>query len=79
MSISMAKDVQEERLRWVLPIVNKHMKLCDVSRICPCSERSLKRWKALYVKYREDGLNSKSTRLYTQPNETPNHIPDCVQ
>ena len=71
MSISMAKDVQEERLRWVLLIVNKHMKLCDVTKICPHSERSLKRWKALYVKYGEEGLIPKSTRPYTQKNETP--------
>ena len=39
----MVKDIKEERLRWVLPIVNKQMKLCDIARLCPHSERSLKR------------------------------------
>lgn len=71
MSISMTKDVQEERLRWVLPIVSKQMKLCDVVKICPHSERSLKRWKQLYLLHGEDGLIPKSTRPYTQPKETP--------
>ena len=63
----MTKDVQEERLRWVLPIVSKQMKLCDVVKICPHSERSLKRWKQLYLLHGEDGLIPKSTRPYTQP------------
>ncbi len=67
----MAKDIKEERLRWVLPIVNKQMKLCDVARLCPYSERSLKRWKALYLKYGVVGLEPKSTQPHTQPNETP--------
>ncbi|PID52127.1 MAG: hypothetical protein CR972_03830 [Candidatus Moraniibacteriota bacterium] len=71
MSISMAKNVKEERLRWVLPIVNKQIRLCDVVKICPYSERSLKRWKALYIKYGEAGLEPKSTQPHTQPNETP--------
>jgi transposase InsO family protein len=74
----MAKDVQEERLRWVLPIVNKQMKLCDVIKICPHSERSIKRWKALYVKHGEEGLIPHSTAPHTQPNETPIRIKEEV-
>ena len=71
MSISMANSIQEERLRWVLPIVNKQVKLCDVVKICPHSERSLKRWKRAYLLHGKDGLIPQSTMPHTQPNETP--------
>lgn len=57
----MAKTIKEERLRWVLPIVNKEVRLVDVARVCPYSKRSLERWAAEYKKHGEAGLEPKST------------------
>lgn len=74
----MAKTIQEERFRWLKPIINKEMKLVDVARICPYSERSLKRWKASYEKYGMDGLIPKSTRPKTSPDETPIRVKEEV-
>lgn len=70
MSIPMSKNVKEERLRWILPVVNKEIKLKDVAKICPYSERSLKRWKRAFLEYGEEGLMPKNTAPKTQPYET---------
>lgn len=67
----MAKTIQEERWRWIRPIINKEMRLVDVARVCPHSERSLKRWKKAYETSGIDGLIPHSTEPKTQPTETP--------
>jgi transposase InsO family protein len=74
----MAQTIQEERWRWLKPIINKEMKLVDVAKICPHSERSLKRWKKAYDKHGMEGLIPKSTEPKTQPNETPIRIKEEV-
>lgn len=74
----MVKTIQEERLRWLKPIINKEMSMVDVARVCPHSLRSLKRWKKAYDMYGMDGLIPKSTRPKTQPNETPIRIKEEV-
>ena len=66
----MPKTIKQERLRWVLPIYNKEIKLVDVVKICPHSQRSMERWLSLYRKYGEAGLEPKSTRPKTNPRET---------
>lgn len=66
----MPTTIKEERLRWVLPIINKELKLKDVAKVCPHSKRSLERWVALYKKYGEEGLVPKSTRPRSHPKET---------
>lgn len=71
MSIQMPKNIKEERLRWVLPIVNKEIKLVDAVKVCPHSQRSLERWVSDYKKHGLVGLESKSTRPKTHPRETP--------
>lgn len=67
----MAETIQEERWRWLKPIINKEMKLTEVAKICPHSERSLKRWKKAYEMYGMEGLIPRSTEPKTQPTETP--------
>lgn len=67
----MAKTIKEERLRWVLPIINKEVKLVELAKLCPYSERSLERWIADYREGGEEALEPKSTRPKTNPNETP--------
>lgn len=66
----MAQTIQEERWRWLKPIINKEMRLVDVAKVCPHSVRSLKRWKQAYEEYGMDGLIPKSTQPKTSPNET---------
>jgi transposase len=78
MSVKMAKNIQEERLRWIQPIINKEIKLVDIVRVCPYSERSLKRWKKAYEQDGVDGLTPQSTQPKIQPNETPIRIKEEV-
>ncbi len=61
----------EERLRWVLPIINKEVKLIDATKLFPGGSRTLERWVALYRQGGEAALAPKSTRPKSQPNETP--------
>lgn len=75
----MAETIEEERYRWLKPIINKKMKLVDVARICPYSLRSLKRWKQAYEEYGMDGLTPKSTAPKTSPRETPIRIKELVK
>lgn len=74
----MPKTIKEERLRWVLPIINKELRLKDVAKVCPHSQRSLERWVALYKRYGEIGLIPKSTRPKSHPGETPIRIKERV-
>lgn len=74
----MPKTIKEERLRWVLPIVNKELKLRDVAKVCPHSLRSLERWTALYKKYGGEGLIPKSTRPKSHPNETSIRVKERI-
>lgn len=78
MCVHMAKTIKEERLRWVVPIVNKEIKLVDVVKVCPHGKRSLERWVASYKQFGEVGLESQSTRPKSQPNETPIWIKERI-
>jgi len=78
MAIHMAKTIKEEKLRWVLPIINKEVRLVDTVNICPYGQRSLERWVAIYKKDGEAGLEPKSTEPKTQPKETPITIKERV-
>jgi transposase InsO family protein len=75
----MAKTIQEERLRWLAPIINNEMTIVDVAKVCPHSVRSLKRWKKAYKECGMNGLIPKSTQPKTQPNETPIRIKEEVK
>ena len=74
----MAKTIKEERLRWVLPIIQKEIKLVDVVKVCPYGKRSLERWTAAYKKENEIALEPRSTRPKTHPIETPIFIKERV-
>ena len=74
----MPKDVQEERLRWVVPIDKKERKLKEVLKVFPYSERTLKRWLQAYREGGENALIPKSTSPKTQPNETPIRIKEEI-
>jgi len=66
----MATTIKEERLRWVLPIVEKQIKLVDAAKVCPYGKRTLERWVASYKKSGESGLEPKSTEPKRYYNET---------
>lgn len=74
----MPKNILEERLRWVLPVISGRARLRDLIEVCPHSERSLKRWLAAYRQGGKRALKPKSTRPKTQPNETPIRIKEEV-
>lgn len=74
----MSKTIQEERLRWVLPIARKEIKLADAARVCPYGKRSLERWVAAYQRGGEGALEPKSTRPRTHPEEMPIRIKERV-
>ena len=78
MCISMPKNIKEERLRWVEPIVKKEVKIVDLIKVCPYSIRSLKRWIKAYRVYGEEGLVPRSTKPKTNPKETPIYIKEKV-
>jgi transposase InsO family protein len=71
MAICMAKTIKEERLRWVLPIINREVRLVDSAKVCPYGKRSLERWVATYRKHGEAGLEPKTTEPKTYRVETP--------
>lgn len=66
----MANTLQEERFRWLKPIINKEMKLVNVAKICTYSVIRLKRWKQACEEFGMDGLIPSSTAPKTSPNET---------
>lgn len=74
----MPKTIKEERARWVLPIINKEIKLIAAAKVCPHSKRSLERWVYAYHKYGLIGLEPKSTKPKSNPKETPIRIKERI-
>ncbi len=74
----MATTIQEERLRWVLPIIKKEIRLKEVCKICPHSQRSLERWAAAYRKGGEKALEPQSTRPKTCTKETTLRVKERI-
>lgn len=74
----MAETIQEERLRWVIPIVTKEVTITNAAKICPHGKRSLERWVSMYQKEGKEGLIPHSTRPKREPGETPIHIKERI-
>lgn len=74
----MPNSNQEARYQWIKPIVEKKMKIKDVMLLCPFSERAIKYWLKQYRENGLSGLENKSTRPRSQPNETPIRIKERV-
>jgi len=60
----------EERLRWVMPIVEGQISVKDASKVFKGGQRTLERWVAAFKQYGEAGLLPKSTRPHNCPNQT---------
>lgn len=74
----MVKCVSEEKFRWIKPIIDKEITIKQMSKVCPFSERSLKYWLKNYKGKGLTGLDNKSTKPNTQPNETPIRIKERI-
>lgn len=74
----MVKTIKEERLRWILPIINKEIKLVDMAQACPYSKRSLERWRRAYKQGGEEALVPRATIPKTSPKETSIRIKEAV-
>jgi transposase InsO family protein len=71
MCTKLPDNALEERLRWVLPIVEGQIRLVDAVKVFPGGKRTLERWLSSYKKQGNLGLVPISTRPKSQPNETP--------
>lgn len=78
MSKIMPKSTKEEKYRWIKPILAKEITIRQMANICPFSQRSLKYWLSKYKKYGFDGLENKSTKPKSHPNETPIRIKNKI-
>ncbi len=78
MCTKLPNNALEERLRWVLPIIEKQIKLKDAAKVFDGGQRTLERWVGLFKKYGEDGLIPKSTRPHSHPDETPIRIKEKI-
>jgi len=78
MCTKLPNNALEERLRWVMPIVNKQVRLKDIASVFPGGQRTLERWVASYKQGGQEGLKPRSTRPKTQPKETPIRIKERI-
>ena len=74
----MPNSTQEERYRWIKPILDSDITIKNMARVCPFSERSLKYWLASYYAGGIDGLIPKSTKPRSHPKETPIRVKERV-
>ncbi len=78
MSIHMAENIKEERLRWVLPIAEGKTTITDVMKVFPYGKRTLERWLTVYRHGGAAALEPRSTRPKTSPKETSIRIKEQV-
>lgn len=75
---TMPKSTKEEKYRWIKPILDKEISIKNMVKVCPFSERALKYWIANYKKSGMDGLENKSRKPKSNPNETPIRIKERI-
>lgn len=78
MSKTMPKSTQEEKYRWIKPIIDEDITIKSLTKVCPFSERALKYWLANFRRNGMAGLENKSTRPKSQPGETPIRIKERI-
>ena len=75
---TMPNSTQEERYRWIRPILDGDITIKNMAKVCPFSERALKYWLAAYYAGGMEGLIPKSTKPKSHPDETPIRIKERV-
>jgi transposase InsO family protein len=78
MSKTMPKSTRDEKYRWIKPILNQEINIKNLARVCPFSERTIKYWLANYRELGMAGLDNRSTKPKSQPNETPIRIKERI-
>src|SRR3989339_901516 len=78
MSKTMPKSTKEEKYRWIKPILDQEITIKQMVKVCPFSERALKYWLANFRDSGLTGLENKSTRPKSQPNETPISVKERI-
>ena len=74
MTVYMPKTQEEERWRWIRPIINKELTYDQVLELYPHSRRTLKYWVSRYRKNGMEGLIPLSTRPNNSPRRTPEEV-----
>lgn len=74
MCTKLAKSQQEERLRWVLPIIDGQIRLTDAAKVFHGGQRTLERWVAAFKQSGTAGLLPKSTKPHLSPNQIDKKI-----
>ncbi len=74
----MPNSTQEEKYRWIKPILDSQITIKNMAKVCPFSERALKYWLAAFRRYGLAGLQNQSSRPKTNPNETPIRIKERI-
>lgn len=67
----MPNNEQEERMRWISPILKGELSIEQVVKVCPFSERTIKYWLANYRERGLEGLKNKDRAPHSCPWETP--------
>lgn len=67
----MAKTIKEERLRWIIPLLDGSINWSEIVKVCPYGKRTVERWCTAYRAGGPDALEPRSTRPKTNPKETP--------
>jgi transposase InsO family protein len=75
---TMPNSTQEERYRWIKPILDGDITIKAMAKVCPFSLRALKYWLASYYAGGIEGLIPKSTKPKSHPQETPIRIKERV-
>lgn len=74
----MPKSTKEEKFRWIKPILEGGISIKSMAKVCPFSERSLKYWLTAFEEFGIEGLENKSRRPKSHPNETPIRIKERI-
>ncbi len=74
----MPNNTKEERYRWIKPILDKEVTIKQMMKVCPFSERTIKYWLARYRENGLGGLENRSTRPKSQPNELPIRVKERI-
>ena len=75
---TMPNSTQEEKYRWIKPVLGGEITIKDMARVCPFSERAIKYWLAAFRRHGLDGLQNKSTRPRSHPKETSIRIKERI-
>lgn len=75
---TMPNSTQEERLRWIKPILDKEISIKNMVKVCPFSERTIKYWLSRYRERGVAGLEARSKRPKSQPRETSIRLKEKV-